>query len=61
MQNCNDASNGYTESQPNLTVDKQLLLNKNMSNICECTNRPLKWFDDGVDVGRFIRGGNEEP
>jgi hypothetical protein len=28
--------------------------------ICECTNRPLKWFDDGVDVGRFVRGGNED-
>jgi hypothetical protein len=23
-------------------------------------NRPLKRFDDGVDVGRFIRDGNEE-
>ena len=23
-------------------------------------NRPLKRFGDGVDVGRFIRNGNEE-
>jgi hypothetical protein len=26
----------------------------------KCSNRPLKRFDDGVDVGRFIRDGNEE-
>jgi hypothetical protein len=24
------------------------------------SNRPLKWFDDGVDVCRFIRNGNEK-
>ncbi len=26
----------------------------------KCSNRPLERFDDGVDVGRFIRDGDEE-
>ncbi len=28
--------------------------------LLKCANRPLKRFDDCVDVGRFIRDGNEK-
>jgi hypothetical protein len=38
-----------------------MLMNKKYhGKLFQFSNRPLKWFDDGVDVGRFIRIGNEE-
>ena len=30
------------------------------NNFNKRANRPLKWFDDGVEIGRFFRDGNEE-
>jgi hypothetical protein len=37
-----------------------LLNEKYRGKLFQFSNRPLKWFDDGIDVCRFIRDGNEE-
>jgi hypothetical protein len=51
-----------THSPSQICADIQRVFIKlsNISILLKRANRPLKWFDDGVQVGRFFRDGNEE-